>query len=240
LSISSHIIDTIKQAVSVEEVISDFVSLKKKGHYYQACCPFHDEKTPSFTVTPAKGIYKCFGCGKAGDSIQFMMDLEGLSYPEALKYLAHKYGIEVQEFESPEQVAQQTERESLIIVLSFASKYYEDTLTQHEDGKAIGLSYFKERGFNRETIKTFNLGYSLESWDGLTKAALEAGYTKEFLIKAGLSLENAEQKSLYDRFRGRVIFPIHNLTGKVIAFGARILKTDKKQPKYLNSPETEV
>lgn len=240
MSISSHIIDTIKQAVSVEEVISDFVSLKKKGHYYQACCPFHDEKTPSFTVTPAKGIYKCFGCGKAGDSIQFIMDLEGLSYPEALKYLANKYSIEIQEFESPEQVAQQTERESLLIVLSFASKYYENILTDHEDGKAIGLSYFKERGFSRETIKTFGLGYSLESWDGLTKTALTGGFTKESLIKAGLSLENSEQKSLYDRFRGRVIFPIHNLTGKVIAFGARILKTDKKQPKYLNSPETEV
>lgn len=242
MALSPQIIDSIKQSAAIEEVISDFVSLKKKGHYYTACCPFHDEKTPSFTVTPAKGIYKCFGCGKAGDSIQFVMDLEGLSYPEALRYLANKYGIEINEIESPEAQAKNTERESLLIVLSFASQYYENLLWESEDGKSIGLSYFKERGYSHDTVKKFNLGYSLEEWDGLTKAALEAGYSKEFLLKAGLSLEGKDKKSdsLYDRFRGRVIFPIHNLTGKVIAFGARTLKKDKKQPKYLNSPETEV
>lgn len=242
MALSPQIIDSIKQSAAIEEVISDFVSLKKKGHYYTACCPFHDEKTPSFTVTPAKGIYKCFGCGKAGDSIQFVMDLEGLSYPEALRYLANKYGIEISEIESPEAQAKNTERESLLIVLSFASQYYENLLWESEDGKSIGLSYFKERGYSHETVKKFNLGYSLEEWDGLTKAALDAGYSKEFLLKAGLSLEGKDKKSdsFYDRFRGRVIFPIHNLTGKVIAFGARTLKKDKKQPKYLNSPETEV
>ncbi len=240
MSISPDIIDTIKQSASIEEVIGDFVSLKKKGHYYLGCCPFHDEKTPSFTVTPTKGIYKCFGCGKAGDSIQFLMDLEGLNYPEALKYLASKYGIEIEESATPEEIARQTEKESLLIVLSYAAQYYEDLLWNSDEGKSIGLSYFRERGFNHETIRKFGLGFSRETWDGLTKSAQEKGYSKEFLLKAGLSLENAENTSLYDRFRGRVIFPIHNLTGKTIAFGARILKSDKKQPKYLNSPETEV
>lgn len=240
MSISQDIIETIKQSASIEEVIGDFVSLKKKGHYYLGCCPFHDEKTPSFTVTPAKGIFKCFGCGKAGDSIQFLMELEGLNYPEALKYLASKYGIEVQETVSPEAIAQQTEKESLLIVLAYASQYYENLLWNSDEGKSVGLSYFKERGFHQDIIRKFGLGFSQESWDGLTKSALDNGYSKEFLLKAGLSLENADNKSLYDRFRGRVIFPIHNLTGKTIGFGARILKADKKQPKYLNSPETEV
>jgi DNA primase len=242
VSISADTIEDVKQAVQIEEVVGDFVNLKKKGHYFLGCCPFHNEKTPSFTVTPNKGIYKCFGCGKAGDSIQFVMDIEGLTYIESIRFLAGKYGIEIKDDQlAPADAILQTEKESLMIVLNFASKFYENTLWETEDGKSIGLSYYKERGFSQNTIKKFNLGFSLETWDGLTKKALEEGYSKEFLIKAGLSIQNEEKENrLYDRFRGRVIFPIHNLTGKVIAFGARILKTDKKQPKYLNSPETEV
>lgn len=244
MALSPNIIEDIKQAAQIEDVIGDFVTLKKKGHYMMACCPFHHEKTPSFTVTPAKGIYKCFGCGKAGDSLQFVMDIEGLNYPEALKYLAAKYGIEIKEEENtPEEQGKQTERESLYIVLAYAAKYFESLLWENDEGKAIGLSYFKERGFSQNTIKKFNLGYTLEEWDSLTKAAIKDGYNSENLVKAGLSIESEDKsKSLkiFDRFRGRVTFPIHNLTGKVIGFGARILKADKKQAKYLNSPETEV
>ena len=246
MKIPKDTIDKIHQSIDIVEVISDFVSLKKKGHYYSACCPFHNEKTPSFSVTPAKGIYKCFGCGKAGDAIQFVMDMEGLNYVETMKYLANKYGIEVtDEAPTPEELIQQNERESLIIVLNYAKNYYQDLLMNHDEGKSIGLSYFKERGFSESTIKKFELGYSLNEWDGFYNAALKNNYKLEILEKAGLILhkENAndsKQVKYYDRFRGRVIFPIHNVTGKVIAFGARILKNEKNQPKYINSPETEV
>jgi DNA primase len=246
LKISQETLDRIHQSIDIAEVVGDFVTLKKKGQYYMACCPFHNEKTPSFTVTPAKGIYKCFGCGKAGDAIQFIMDLEGLNYIEAMKFLGKKYGVEISEEEqSSEEVQQQNERDSLYIVLNYAKNYFHDILLNHEEGQSIGLSYFKERGFSEETIKKFELGYSLEEWDGLLKKAVKENYKPEILEKAGLIItrENANDSKLskqYDRFRGRVTFPIHNLTGKVIAFGARILKNDKNQPKYLNSPETEV
>lgn len=246
MKIPKETIDRVHQSLDIVEVISDFVSLKKKGHYYSACCPFHNEKTPSFTVTPAKGIYKCFGCGKAGDAIQFVMDLEGLNYLETIKYLAGKYGIEVSE-EAPtaEELIQQNERDSLLIALNYAKNYFQDILHNHEEGQSVGLSYFKERGFSEATIKKFELGFSLDEWDAFYQTAIKNNYQLSILEKAGLVLhkENANDSKTvkyYDRFRGRVIFPIHNVTGKVIAFGARILKNEKNQPKYINSPETEV
>ena len=247
MRLSNETRDRINQQIDILEVVGDFVSLKKKGLNYWACCPFHNEKSPSFAVNPAKGIFKCFGCGKSGDAITFVQELEGLSYLEAMKYFAKKYGIEIEEDgpRSSEEIQQQNERDSLYIVLNYAKNYFADLLLNHEDGKAIGLSYFKERGFSETTIKKFELGYSLDEWDGLLKKAIQDGYKVEMLEKAGLVLsrENANDKSdrkHYDRFRGRVVFPIHNLSGKPIAFGARILKNDKNQPKYINSPETEV
>ena len=230
--------------MDVEEVVGDFVSLKKKGQNLWACCPFHDEKTPSFSVSPAKGFYKCFGCGKAGDAISFVMELEGLSFSEAIKYLAKKYGIEILETEqTDEQIEAQNERESLFIVLDFAKEYFKDLLWNNQEGKGIGLSYFLQRGFTEEIIKDFDLGYSLDKWDALHDEALEKGYNPDILEKSGLIIRKEDGSSgrkVYDRFRGRVVFPIHNVTGKVIAFGARILTKDKKQPKYINSPETEI
>jgi DNA primase len=246
MAISKEILDKITESIDIVEVIGDFVTLKKKGHYYSACCPFHNEKTPSFAVTPAKGIYKCFGCGKGGDAIRFVMDIEGLTYIEAMKYLGKKYGIDIPEGPVKDvDFQKQNERESLLIVLQYAKNYYQKILQEHEEGQSIGYSYFKERGFSDTTIKKFDLGYSLEEWEGLFKQAVKDGFSIEMLEKAGLVVrkENAGDKNAvrhYDRFRARVIFPIHNVTGKVIAFGARILKTDKNQPKYLNSPETEV
>ena len=238
-------IERIRQTADVADVIGDYVSLKKKGANLWACCPFHGEKSPSFSVSPAKGIYKCFGCGKAGDSIRFIMDIEGLGYGEALKHLAKKYGIEIQEtVMTDEQLQSQNERESLLIALNYAKNYYQNNLFKHDEGQAIGYPYFKERGFSDKTINTFELGYSLESWDAFTKEALKNGYSLEVLEKAGLTIvkdnEQSNQNKSFDRFRNRVTFPIHNVSGKVIAFGARILKADKSQAKYLNSPETEV
>jgi DNA primase len=242
-------IERIRQTADVADVIGDYVSLKKKGANLWACCPFHGEKSPSFSVSPAKGIYKCFGCGKAGDSIRFIMDIEGLGYGEALRHLAKKYGIEIQEtVMTDEQLQSQNERESLLIVLNYAKNYYQNNLFKHEEGQSIGYPYFKERGFSDKTINTFELGYCLESWDAFTKEALKNGYSLEVLEKAGLTIIKEQEQSAvgsnqnksFDRFRNRVTFPIHNVSGKVIAFGARILKTDKSQAKYLNSPETEV
>jgi DNA primase len=244
--IDPHIIDQIKQAADVAEIVGDYVSLKKKGANLWACCPFHGEKSPSFSVSPAKGIYKCFGCGKAGDATRFIMDIEGLSYPEALRHLAKKYGIEITEAEyTDEQKEAQNERESLFLVLNFAKNFYQNYLFESEEGKNIGLTYFKERGFNETTIKNFELGHSPKIWDGLTKAAISAGFSQIILEKAGLTIvkkddEPEAKEKVYDRFRERVMFPIHNVSGKVIAFGGRILKADKNQPKYVNSPETEV
>jgi DNA primase len=239
VGLSPKTIQDVQDRAEIEEVVGDYVPLKKKGQNLWACCPFHDEKTPSFSVAPNKGIYKCFGCGKAGDSIQFIMDLEGLNFPEAIRQLADKYGIEIEETESsPEQQEAYNERESLYIVLNFAAEYFKDLLHNHPEGKSIGLSYFKERGFSNATIENFDLGFTLDQWDGLIKAAKKAGHTEEILEKAGLIIKKEDKT--YDRFRNRVIFPIHSISGKPIAFGARILINDKKQPKYINSPETDV
>jgi DNA primase len=205
-----------------------------------ACCPFHNEKTPSFSVAPAKGIFKCFGCGKAGDTVKFVMEVEGVSYPEALRHLARKYNIDIPEAApDPEEIQRQSGIDSLYIVLNFAKEFYQKSLLESDEGKSIGLSYFRERGFRENTLKTFDLGYSLSSWDAFSREALAKGFQPEILEKAGLLIRK-EGGRQYDRFRERVIFPIHNLSGRVIAFGARILKADKTQPKYLNSPETEV
>lgn len=239
--ISRTTIQDVQDRVDIEDIISDFVTLKKKGSgkYLWACCPFHGEKTPSFSVTPDRGIYKCFGCGRSGDSISFIMEHDGLSYLEAIKYLAAKYGIEIVEDEqSDHQLEQQNERDSLYIVLNYAAEYFQKTLKENELGKSIGLSYFRERGFDDKIIDKFNLGYSLDEWDGFSKEALKNSYSEDILEKAGL-LVRKEGGKQYDRFRGRVIFPIHNVSGKVVGFGARTLKKDDK-PKYLNSPESDV
>ncbi|GAA4416423.1 DNA primase [Nibrella viscosa] len=240
MRIPEETVDRIRQAADIIEVVGDFVSLKKRGSNYIACCPFHNEKTPSFNVNPTRQIYKCFGCGKAGDAVRFVMDIENIGYGEALRFLAKKYNIEVQEQEAtPEELIRQNERESLYIILNFAKSFYQETLTHTEEGQSIGLSYFRERGFTNPTIEAFELGYSLDQWGALLEEAQRKGYNTALLEKAGLVLAKDGGK-VYDRFRGRVIFPIHNVAGRVIAFGARILKTDKSQPKYINSPETEV
>ncbi len=225
--------------MDVVEVVSDFVQLKKSGSNYKALSPFTQEKTPSFFVSPAKQIFKCFSTSKGGDAISFIMEVDGLSYVEALKYLAKKYNVELEEEQTSDEDQQRyNERESLFIILNFAKDYYKDLLWENEEGQAIGLSYFKERGFTEETIKVFDLGYSLDIWDGLIKATKDKQYNEDLLEKAGLKI--VKDNRSYDRFRGRVIFPIHNVTGKVIAFGARILKKAENQPKYINSPETEL
>ena len=205
-----------------------------------ACCPFHNEKTPSFYVSPAKGIFKCFGCGKAGDAVTFVMEIEGVTYPEAIRYLANKYNIEIEQAEtaSREQQEEQNTRESLYIALNYAKDYFSRKLLESEEGRSVGLSYFRERGFSDPVIRSFELGYALESWEAFAKEAVQHAFNPEILEKAGL-ISRKEDK-MFDRFRGRVIFPIHNLSGRVVAFGARILKNDKKEAKYLNSPETDV
>ncbi|MEN7549538.1 DNA primase [Rapidithrix thailandica] len=238
MKISTDTIRRVQERADILEVVEDFLPLKKKGHNWWALSPFTDEKTPSFSVSPAKGIYKCFSTGKGGDAISFVMEMEGLGFIEAIRYLAKKYQIEIEEEElSPEEISVQSEKESLLIVLNYAKDFFKHNLSEEEEGQSIGLSYFRERGFTQEVIQKFDLGYSLNQWDALLKAGVAKGYQKDLLEKAGLIIckENKE----YDRFRGRVTFPIHNISGRVIAFGARTLKKDDK-PKYLNSPETEV
>jgi len=233
-------IDRITDAAQIQDVVGDFVTLKKRGVNLLGLCPFHGEKTPSFIVSPAKGIFKCFGCGKGGNSVHFIMEHEQITYYDALKYLARKYHIEVQERElSPEEMAVRNDRESMFLVNEFAQKHFTHTLHNNLDGKAIGLSYFRERGFRDDIIQKFQLGYSLEQRDAFTQTALKAGYNKEYLIKTGLTLEG-DNNYLADRFRGRVMFPVHSLSGKVVAFGGRILKKDDKMAKYVNSPESEI
>jgi DNA primase len=242
MGISRITTEKVRERADIEDVVNDYVPLKKRGQNLWACCPFHNEKSPSFSVSPVKQFYKCFGCGKAGDSIQFIMDIEGVGFNEAIRQLAGKYGIEVEEDEAatPELVQAYNERESLYIALSFAKDFFVKNLDTAE-GKAIGQSYFKERGFTPKIIEKFDLGYALDGWDHLLKQAISTGFQEEVLLKAGLILEKEGDSSrVYDRFRNRVIFTIHNLGGKPIGFGARILKQDKKQPKYINSPETEV
>ncbi|MEG1898277.1 MAG: DNA primase [Bacteroidales bacterium] len=234
-------IDKILDSARIEEVISDFVTLKKRGANYVACCPFHHEKTPSFSVSPSKGVFKCFGCGKAGSVVGFVMEHEQMSYVEALKYLGHKYGIDVKEKEeSAEDVQQRLHHESLLIVNDFAQKYYTKILLENPEGQSVGLSYFKERGFTDEIIKKFQLGYSLNERRAFTHQAQRAGYKKEHLVEVGLTIEREESGELFDRFHERVMFPIRSISGKVIAFGGRKLRGDKEIAKYINSPESEV
>lgn len=238
--ISRETIDEVKSRIDIVEVVSDFVSLKKSGANYKALSPFSNEKTASFFVVPAKGIFKDFSSGKGGDAVTFVMEHEGMSYVEAIRFLAKKYGVEIKEtVTSATQQAAQSEREGLYVLMNFARDYYREKLTGSEEGKSIGLSYFRERGFNDRDIQKFELGYALEGWENFSKEAIQKGYNKELLEKTGLIVKK-EDGSTYDRFRGRVIFPIHNLSGKVVAFGARMLGKDKNQPKYINSPETEI
>jgi DNA primase len=238
--ISRDTIDEVKSRIDIVDVIGDFITLKRSGQNYKALSPFTNEKTASFYVVPSKGIFKDFSSGKGGDGITFVMEHEGMSYLEAIRYLAKKYGVEIKEEAiSAEQHVQQSDRDSLYIVTNYAKDHYRDLLFQNEEGKSIGLSYFRERGFNDRTIEKFDLGYSLNEWDNFNKKALSAGYSEEMLEKAGLIVRK-DGGRFYDRFRGRVIFPVHNLAGKVIAFGARILTKEKDQPKYINSPETEI
>ncbi|HOO18730.1 MAG TPA: DNA primase [Paludibacteraceae bacterium] len=233
-------IDRIIQAAPIQEVISEYVTLKRRGVNLIGLCPFHNEKTPSFTVSPSKGIFKCFGCNKGGNVVHFIMEHEQMTYYEALKFLAKKYNIEVQEKElTPEEIEAHNERESLLLVNDFANKYFINILHYHNEGRTVGLSYFQERGFREDIIQKFQLGYCLDSRDAFTQAALKEGYKKEFLIKTGLTIES-ENNYFLDRFRGRVIFPIHSLSGKIIAFGGRVLKKEEKAAKYLNSPESEI
>lgn len=231
--------EKIIEAAEITDVIGDFVNLKKRGANYMGLCPFHNEKTPSFNVSPSKGIFKCFGCGKGGNAINFIMEHEHLSYPEALKYLANKYNIEVREKElTAEEVEEKNLRDSLLIVTNFAKKHFVHNLHHHEEGKKIGLSYLQERGIREDMIERFELGYSLDQWEGFTRAAIQKGYKQEYLEKAGLTV--AKENKRYDRFRGRVMFPIRSLSGNVLGFGGRTLKKDDKTAKYLNSPESDI
>ena len=237
--IPQNTIMSILDAVRIEEVVSDFVSLKRRGANLIGVCPFHKEKTPSFIVSPAKGIFKCFGCGKAGDSVRFIMEHEHYSYPEALRYLANKYGIVIEEKElSPEELMAQNEREKMFNINTFAQQYFSNIMKNDEEGQAVGMSYFRERGFRDAIVDKFQLGYCLNQRDAFVQYALKNGYSKDLLLNIGLASGNEER--MYDKYQGRVIFPIHNLTGKVIGFGARILSGDKTKAKYLNSPESEI
>lgn len=243
--ISRDTIEEIRNRIDIVDVISDFVSIKKSGQNYKALSPFANEKTPSFFVVPSKGIFKDFSSGKGGDAFTFVMEHEKLSYAEAIRYLAKKYGVEIKEDRvSDENRAEQSEREGLYILMNFAKDYYKDLLKNTEEGRGIGLSYFRERGFNDGTLEKFELGYALEGWENFSKEAIAKGYNKDLLEKAGLVVKKEDSSSdsyrSYDRFRGRVIFPVHNMSGKVIAFGARMLGKDKNQPKYINSPETDI
>jgi DNA primase len=237
--ISQTTIQQILGRLDILDVVGGFVKLKKRGSNYLGLCPFHNEKTPSFTVSPAKELYKCFGCGKAGNTISFIMEHEKYSYVDALKWLANKYGIEIEEtFQSDEQRQQMQVADSLFIVNAFAQQFFSSQLLDTEEGQDIGLSYLKERGFREDIIKKFQLGYSPEKRDAFTKEAIAKQYNTDILIKAGLVANRNDQ--LQDNYRGRVIFPIHNHSGKVLGFGARILKSNDKAPKYINTPENEI
>lgn len=240
--ISKFTIQRINDEARVEDVVGEFVTLKKRGSNLLGLCPFHNEKTPSFNVNPARNIYKCFGCGKAGGPIQFLMDYQQLSYPDALRYLAKKYNIEIEEEAvSDEEKQKEQERhnlaESIHIANTFAQKFFTDYMLHHEAGR-IGLAYFKERGFNQQTIEKFQLGFAPDGFDVFTKHALKEGFRLEVLKKAGLT--SSKENSPFDFFRNRVMFPIHNMTGKVVGFGGRLMVKDEKAPKYVNTPESEV
>ncbi|MFK1871985.1 DNA primase [Bacteroides fragilis] len=234
-------IDRILDAAQIVEVVSDFVTLRKRGVNYVGLCPFHNEKTPSFSVSPSKGLCKCFSCGKGGNAVHFIMEHEQMSYPEALRYLAKKYNIEIKERElTNEEKEVQSNRESMFIVNNFARDYFQNILKNHVDGRSIGLAYFRQRGFRNDIIDKFQLGFSTEGRDALAQEALRKGFKQEFLVKTGLCYETDDHK-LRDRFWGRVMFPVHTLSGKVVAFGGRVLSTEnKKLAKYVNSPESEI
>jgi DNA primase len=232
-------VERILDAAQIVDVVQEFVPLKKRGVNYLGLCPFHNEKTPSFTVSPAKEIFKCFGCGKVGNSVNFIMEHEHLTYPEALKYLAKRYHIEVVEKElSQEELEKQNERESLLVVSAYAARQFTENLFHSDEGISVGLAYFKERGFRQDTLKKFEAGYSFEKRDAFSKKALEDGHKQDFLVKTGLSIQG--ENRIFDRFAGRVMFPIHSLSGQVLGFGGRILVKDPKSAKYLNSPESEI
>ena len=235
-------IDRILDAAQIVDIVSDFVTLRKRGVNYVGLCPFHDDKTPSFYVSPSKGLCKCFSCGKGGNAVHFIMEHEQMSYPEALKYLAKKYGIEIKERElSSEEKLMQSERESLFIVNNFARDYFQNILKNHVDGRSIGMAYFRNRGFRDDIIEKFQLGYCTESHDAMAQEAIKKGFKKEYLVKTGLCYETDDHR-LRDRFWGRVIFPVHTLSGKVVAFGGRVLSSATKgvKVKYVNSPESEI
>ena len=244
--ISKSTIDQVYETARLEEVIGDFVQLKKSGSNFKGLSPFTDERTPSFMVSPVKQIWKDFSSGKGGNVVAFLMEHEHFTYPEAIKYLAKKYNIEIEETErTDEQKEEANERESMYLVSEFAQDYFSEILWNTELGKAIGLSYFKERGFTDETIKKFGLGYCLDQWDGFTIAALDKGYKLNYLQKTGLTIvkedaNNPNESKKFDRFKGRVMFPIHSMSGRVLGFGGRILANDKKAAKYLNSPESDI
>ena len=232
-------IDKILDAAQITDVVQEFVSLKKRGVNMLGLCPFHNEKTPSFTVSPAKGIFKCFGCGKGGNSVNFIMEHEHLSYPEALRYLAKKYHIEVEEREQTrEDLEKQNERESMLVLTAYAGRVFHENLFNSDEGISVGLTYFKERGFRHDILKKFDVGYSFATRDAFTKKALADGYQEDYLVKTGLTIKHEDR--LFDRFSGRVMFPIHSLSGQILGFGGRILIKDPKSAKYLNSPESEI
>lgn len=237
--ISKSTIDKVFDVARLEEVIGDFVHLKRSGSNFKGLSPFTDESTPSFMVSPVKQIWKDFSSGKGGNVVAFLMEHEHFTYPEAIRYLAKKYQIEIEETEvSTEEKVQANERESMYLVSEFAQQYFQDILIRHEKGKAIGLSYFKERGFTEDTIKKFKLGYSLDEWEAFTKEAIKNGYKLDYLERTGLTI--VKENRQFDRFKGRVMFPIHSMSGRVLGFGGRILLTDKKAAKYMNSPESEI
>ena len=238
--ISKATIDTVFETARVEEVIGDFVQLKRAGSNFKGLSPFSDERSPSFMVSPAKGIWKDFSSGKGGNAVAFLMEHSHFTYPEAIRFLAKKYNIEIEETEQTDEEKANTDvRESMYLVSEFAKYYFHNTLLHSEEGKAIGLSYFKERGFTSETIKKFSLGYSPQTWDAFTKEALGKGYKLEFLESTGLTIPKGDDRP-FDRFKGRVMFPIQSMSGRVLGFGGRILGNDKKAAKYLNSPESDI
>ncbi len=237
--ISKETIDRVFETARVEEVIGEFVQLKKAGSNFKGLSPFTDEKSPSFMVSPVKQIWKDFSTGKGGNAISFLMEHEHYSYPEAIKYLAQKYNIEIEETEqSDEQKQQLNERESMFLVSKFAAEYFHDLMLNTQQGKAIGLSYFKERGFRDDIIEKFDLGYCKDEWDNFTKSALKKGYDLKYLESTGLTI--VKENKQFDRFKGRVLFPIHSMSGRILGFGGRILTNDKKAAKYLNSPESDI
>jgi DNA primase len=237
--ISKETIDKIMDTARIEEVIGEFVNLKKSGQNFKGFSPFTEERNPSFFVSPAKNIFKCFSSNKGGSVVTFLMEHEHYTYPEALRYLAKKYGIEIEEHEqTPEEIEKMNEREALFHVNTFAQKFFSEQLLETDEGKSVGLSYFKDLEYNKEIIEKFGLGYSPNKWDALTAHCLSNGYKLEYLVKTGLSIEKDDKT--YDRFRARVIFPIHNLSGRVVGFGGRILTKEENKPKYVNSPESEI